>query len=283
MKTTFGSNELPHIWVHRQAKEGRCAQATSFNGDSYFSYVTKIGKRITHKGRTAYLLRHTGFSSSTTSKHQNHLGGAIPGTDTVFYCSGSLDEITGTKLFKQSLRMAANAAVRAERAVSCQAQHLAAQADWLRQAKAVAEFFGLKSKVPDIQTILASLEKAEAAEKKRKEAAQRKAERGAQETIGRWLAGESVGFPFSVQRCYVRKEGDELVTSRGARVPLLQAKLAFRFATTKRETGWQRNGEQFAVGSYQLDAINAEGIVAGCTRIGWTEIERFAKSEGWTA
>lgn len=283
MKTTFDSKELPHIWVHRQAKEGRCAQATSFSGDSYYSYSLKIGKRITHKGKTAYLLLHTGVSSVTTSKHQNHLGSAIPGADTVFYCSGELDEITGAKLFKQSLRHAATAAIRAERAISCRAEHLAAQANWLRQAESVAKYFGLKSKVPGIQTILASLKKAEALETKRKEAAQRKAEADAQDAVNRWLAGEAIGFPSVIQRCYVRKEGDELVTSRGARVPLKDARRAFGFAVSKRAESWRRNGEAFEVGGYQLDAINAEGIVAGCTRIGWDEIERFAKSEGWTA
>lgn len=45
--------------------------------------------------------------------------------------------------------------------------------------------------------------------------------------------------------------------------------------------GWHRNGEQFAVGGYQLDAINEYGIVAGCHVIKWPECIRFATEQGW--
>ena len=61
---------------------------------------------------------------------------------------------------------------------------------------------------------------------------------------------------------------------------------AFRFAIECRERGWKRSEEAyttgpFTVGPYQLDAVNEQGVVAGCHRIAWDEIERFAKLEGW--
>ena len=47
--------------------------------------------------------------------------------------------------------------------------------------------------------------------------------------------------------------------------------------------GWRRNGESCLVGVYQLDAITNQGIVAGCHRIAWEEVERFAEEQGVTA
>lgn len=51
--------------------------------------------------------------------------------------------------------------------------------------------------------------------------------------------------------------------------------------TAMREKGWHRNGETFKVGNFQLDAVNAQGVVAGCHTILWDEIERFARTQGW--
>jgi hypothetical protein len=100
----------------------------------------------------------------------------------------------------------------------------------------------------------------------------------------RWLAGEAVCLPDvcnSPTLC--RREGEELVTSRGARVPMAAAERVYKFAQARRAAGWHRNGETCEVGHYSLDAVNAQGIVAGCHRISWEEIERFANQEGWTA
>jgi hypothetical protein len=79
----------------------------------------------------------------------------------------------------------------------------------------------------------------------------------------------------------LRAEGLELVTTKGARVPLADAERTFRFASALRSRGWHRNGENHTVGGYQLDAVNDAGIVAGCHRIAWPEIERFAKAMAW--
>lgn len=73
----------------------------------------------------------------------------------------------------------------------------------------------------------------------------------------------------------------QLVTSKGARVPLTDAERSFRFCMKVRARGWHRNGDRHAVGMYQLDAVNEQGVVAGCHRIAWDEIERFAKTQGW--
>jgi hypothetical protein len=92
------------------------------------------------------------------------------------------------------------------------------------------------------------------------------------------LDGQEIVLPYDYPTL-CRREGSELVTSRGARVPMEAAERTYRFA--KKHPDWHRNGDTHAVGPYQLDAVNAQGIVAGCHRIAWDEIERFAKQEGW--
>jgi len=108
------------------------------------------------------------------------------------------------------------------------------------------------------------------------EAAQAKFE---SEKISLWQAGENISLGYDLP-CFVRRENGELVTSKGARVPIEDAEKAYRFAKLKK-SGWHKNGETCPVGSYELDAINEAGIVAGCHRIAWDEIERFAETQNW--
>jgi hypothetical protein len=106
------------------------------------------------------------------------------------------------------------------------------------------------------------------------------------EKIAEWRAGKNVYLSGEVPTM-LRAEGDseaaEMVTSRGARVPLADAERTYRFACLMRARGWHKNGETHAIGSYQLDSVNEQGVIAGCHRVTWAEIEHFAKAQGWAA
>jgi hypothetical protein len=78
----------------------------------------------------------------------------------------------------------------------------------------------------------------------------------------------------------VNRDG-RIETSRNAVIPYEAGERCFRFALARRTKGWQRNGEKFAVGPYQLDRVDETGIKAGCHEIDWATIEEFAKQEGW--
>ncbi len=99
-----------------------------------------------------------------------------------------------------------------------------------------------------------------------------------------WLRGE--GSAYQSLHCdgptLLRAADGQMETSKGARVPLADAQRAYLFAQRVRAKGWHRNGEQFAIGHYQLDAVNEHGVVAGCHRVSWAECERFACAMGWT-
>ncbi len=98
--------------------------------------------------------------------------------------------------------------------------------------------------------------------------------------VTRWRAGKEVNLPHDCATM-LRAEGDEMVTSRGARVPLADAARTYKFAMICRDKGWHRNGQTHSIGAYQLEAINEHGVVAGCHRVTWNEIEGFAASQGW--
>lgn len=113
------------------------------------------------------------------------------------------------------------------------------------------------------------------------------------ETIQRWINGNEVRVPYDVVECYLRVErakydgsnpsvdyGDgELVTSKGARMPLDHARKALRLirAVVARGEDWHRNGQTIRLGHYQIDSIAANGDVkAGCHFVTYAEIERIA-------
>ena len=106
-----------------------------------------------------------------------------------------------------------------------------------------------------------------------------------------WQAGERRDLPHGIRKVYLRKnpkwwidENDTVQTSWGARVPLDDARLLYRFTKNLRQIGWSsESSESFDVGGFPLNRVNEHGIVVGCHRIAWNEIDRFAAQEGWAA
>jgi len=74
-------------------------------------------------------------------------------------------------------------------------------------------------------------------------------------------------------------DGKTVETSKRAYFPIEDAKRAIRFvkAVVKKGKPWERNGERFKIGIYQLDTVSACGDVkAGCHRVKFEEIERLS-------
>lgn len=274
---------------------GRCAASESFDGDRYYSYATVIAERVTLRGKVAYVLNRTQYSV-TTSGHQNGVRQAIPDGETVFEVSGigrgartlfNNAKQCGNLVFDYSVNAAAEHEGKSKRARTEYSKdfHAGMSRRMLKQAAAASEFFRLRRKV-DAATV-SRLEKRAEAERKRlakhDREEQARVEREHAEAIADWLKGESVSFPFSVTRVYLRAIDSNMETSRGARIPLVDAERAYRFATKARAKGWHRNGDRFPVGGYELDAVNDSGVVAGCHRVSWDEIDRFAATQGWAA
>jgi hypothetical protein len=287
MKTVFTSAELPHVWAHKSAPHGRCPGNLSFNGPAILSYATEIARHCEHKGKPFVIFNATSYSV-TTAKAQNEVRRAIPGGVPVFVADGigrgmSLADVKPSELFDHAVKTAAIHASKAAKARTGRDSYLAAQAACIRKAGEISAFFGLRRKVDEKTVSRLAAAETRAKAKAAKLAREREKARLARdaEEIAAWLAGDAAVRPSYHWPVMLRAEGLELVTTKGARVPLADAERTFRFASALRSRGWHKNGEAHTVGGYQLDAVNDQGIVAGCHRIAWPEIERFAKAMAW--
>ncbi len=291
MKTT--SKEIAHIWANKSAPYGKSPGAVSFDGPVIRSYSTAIARHIEHKGKPAIIYNATSYSVSTT-KHQGRIRMAIHGHNVpVFRVDGQRQgtdlRLSGDELFTHYLESAAQSLKDSEQPrirPHTREAHKGRAASFLEQAQAVAAFFNLRKKVDEraIARLAASKAKAEKAARiaqEKRDQAERERQREAYEAwinnlpapVGVYLDARLFPVAFRVE---TRDGEQELVSTLGARVPLHAAKVAYRFAMSRRGQEWRENGETCPVGHYRLNAINAHGIVAGCHRITWAELERLA-------
>lgn len=273
------NTEIAHLWAH-QTHSRASGSHFYFEGDTIYSYGSHFP--IARHYRGAVLFTTHGYSATTarhisiTRQACSHLEVFNVDDPTRDPCKADLkdysDDIKAKALTAGRARNPAAALEVLERVVS--------------EANRFAEKFGFKTRfaMPDESELAKLRERARLAanrERQVREAREAKQLADAQEAIANWLVGANVSIPYCVSKVYLRVDNGELQTSKGARVPLSEAERAFRFATAMRSKGWHRNGEQFQVGTYQLDAVNEQGVIAGCHRISWDEIERFAAAQGW--
>jgi hypothetical protein len=290
MRNVLKTSELPHAWAHQTQRAATCPGNMSFDNALVRSYGTGIARHVVNKRGPAIVFNVTSYSV-TTSRHQGKIGQSfIPGVP-VFRIgdvprSSDLRDYSGPQLFDYAIKQAEKARASVGRVKSdWKRDSLAAEESrWLQQAREVARFYGMRRKVDEkaIERLAEAEGRAKAREAKARKLAEKARDAKLAEDVARWQAGENVGISvYSFSRVLLRSEGAEVVTSRGARVPLADAERTFRFALAARERGWHRNGDVHKVGTYQLDVVNNLGVIANCHRIDWAEIERFGKAMGW--
>lgn len=290
------NSELAHLWAHQSRSQGT-GSSLSFSGPVLRSYSTAIGELVQTKDGILAVFNATIYSVST-SRHQHYARQAVSHLPSVEVygvrqgepevvpkdAEGRADKKWVREQIKTSLTKAAEWMERAGRARSPDvSRYSESQADFLvRNAETLAKWFKVRMPKVELGDLVARAEeirKQEAARRKRFEA---KLLKENAKKIEAWQNNEPGAFiPYGVGKVFLRKRTPGTVeTSKGAVIPWDDAVRLFRFALARRKKGWRRNGETFAVGPYQLDAVNKSGIVAGCHRIGFDEMERLAKKEG---
>lgn len=283
MKTVFDSTEISHIWFHGSAPHGKSPGNASFEGDAFYSYGTVIGRKIEHKGKRAVIINTTSFSVNT-SKVFGRMCAAIPMDTPKFYVEqgmGARLNFGGKELFDYAVEKSAQFLK-----IAAQTKHKGKKermegsaAHWLDEAKRVVEFFGLKRKVDErtAQRLATAKVREEKRQERERMAREQAAQKKAQDNYDSWKRGEACAQSyFPSHPVAFRVEGNELVSSLGARVSIRAACIALRFVQSRKGQEWRENGEQCPVDSYRVNAINTQGIVAGCHRITWDEIGRVA-------
>jgi hypothetical protein len=296
----FSNREIPHLWAHQTQDEARNGTGSFyFRGATIYSYGSHfpIATHVTNAQGQRAILFTSDKNSVTTSQHMSAVRHSIPSDVPVFTApcqhfgfSEAEDTYQHERNIKHyTVEVADNLSTCARARSSWNKEYRHERAVELRkEALAYASFFGLPEPVidpvPDLDSEkMAAIRsrEAQAAAKKASET-RRKAEEERlhwEATAEQWRRGEYYHYlPYSLPTM-LRIEGEEVVTSRGARFPITHAKraLALVRAVMARGEDWSRNGHSCHLGHYSIDWIEANGTVhAGCHIVSWSEIERMA-------
>lgn len=276
----MNNKEVAHLWAN-QSRPRATGSHFYFDGDTIYSYgahfaIARHYKGVvlfTRSGRSNTTARHISITRSAAS-HLTRFAVIDPTT------KPGRDDV---KAYGEEVERLSMSAARARNP----AFHLEMLESAVKQANAFCEHFGFATRFTmpgNIDELKAKAKLSAERERVATAKAQAKLEADEAEKITQWIAGEADCYVSSrIQHVYLRAKGENLETSKGARVPLGEAHKAYRFVRLQRVKGWRKNGEEFKVGDYHLDVVNEQGVVAGCHRITWAEIERFAVTQGWLA
>jgi hypothetical protein len=295
VKSVVSNGQIPHLWMHKAQPGARNSNGSLyFAGDTIYSYGSHfpIARHVT-KGKKEGVLFNTASYSPTTSGHQSRVRSAIPDTATVFNVPkladrGYEDHANNLKHYTELVAKLVAESNRGKSEWKIKRRHEAA-VQTREEARAYAKFFGLPVpkiiKVPELNSEhMEQVRKAEAArsakqaaetKRKNEERARREAE-----ALENWRKGEGSYFGCGYCESALRIKDGLVETSRGARVPIADAMRALTLvrATVKRGEVWTPQGlNGLSIGNYPLNRIEANGdISAGCHKITFAEIERFA-------
>ena len=287
IRQVYPVDMIAHLWANRSQDSARNARGTFyFEGDTVFSYSQSfpIARHVETKRGRAVLFTTRDYSV-TTSGHKwtvllacQHL--------TVFHVQHPTDSDRKGQ-FAEYRERYLELARKYSRARSNKPWILDSLRDLVDEANHFAQFFGLRSRLSmpnDLSGMVAECRAIEKRERERKQREERKRQRETEERLQKWVQGEIDYCPNGYgQPIRLRIKGDELQTSRGARVPLDHAIKAFRLIKRLHDTGqtYQRNGYSVHLGAFVLDAVDAQGnVTAGCHCVEWPEIARIATIAG---
>jgi len=300
MKTVFSSHsEVAHVWAS-QSQETGSANNVSFRGTTIYSYgwwaMAKIANGVC-------FIRNWNYSAST-SKHLSHVRRAVSHLETVRcakvdeHMKPGLNEINAYNI-SQLLTEAKNALTSfANKRTRNKVLYFNDNQAFLQNAIRYAELmqcktylknisrFDIQESVPNWSEVIERQKEkeaereAKAAEKRRKRLDEVMPELLDQEQ--KWMDGEVdktsarddvLGF-VTFPETRLRIKGEEVETSRGAKVPIREAKiLNERLKAGKDVKGWR-------VGHYTVISVNGV-LTIGCHKISQSELMRFRTKYGW--
>ena len=274
---------VAHLWANQSQDSARNQRGNfHFYGDTIYSYGSHfpIARHVETKRGRAVLFTTRDYSV-TTSGHKWTVLRACQHL-TVFHVQHPTDSDRKAQ-FDEYRQRYVELARKYSRARSNKPWILGSLRDLVDEANRFAQFFGLRSRLSmpaDLSAMETECKAMEKRERERRQRAEAKRQREALERVQHWVDGET---DFLCQQSYgpirLRIKGDELQTSRGARVPLDHAIKAFRLIKRLHDTGqaYERNGYSVHLGAFVLDAVDASGnVTAGCHTVAWEEIERVA-------
>jgi len=308
----YPTDEISHIWMHQSKADARNPQGNLFfEGKTIYSYRTSypLAEHVENaKGEKAILLRAGPAFSVTTAGHLSLVRHAIPSSAIVFevpnvratyqWAEPGIDHATNLDYFVEQSK---EALAKAQKSRKYGLDTLSKAFDYEDQALKYAAFFeiptgawGRFSFLPqgeELDALQAKLrereERAEAVDKVRRAKQEAKwAEESriralkAEEQIELWKQGNPHAHVPWGSPTMLRVKGDEVETSKGARVPVEHARRILRLvriAVAKGQDIIPTSQLESTIGYYKVDRIESSGTLhAGCHVIAYDEIERIA-------
>lgn len=288
MRHTVSPSELPHLWAHQRqdwAKSGNM----SFNLKRIFSYATCIGEFIRED---LYAISVRSFSNST-AKHQSCVWQAIPQSATVvrLHCHhiGAThiwpdNKVEAAEELAYSIEQAEDHRRSANRARvdHSRSYHEDQLHEWLNNAAILKKEFKLRIKI-DENT--ANRVKENTTRRLRQASKAKQLED--QKALEVWLAGAGHYFPKSFRdgptrlRVYTATLGPVIQSSLGIHMELDECHRLYDILRAKRAKQEWEDKADYPIAGYAVNRITPDGVIAGCHRVSWDEIERIAKQLNW--
>jgi hypothetical protein len=261
----MNNSELTHKWAHDKTLH-RSGSHLHARGDTLVSYSTSIARHM----RDGVVLLNEKTYSTTTTRHQSYARRAtthltqvmVPNDDALI---GPFNKAWARGIIKWYHDKARAAMEKQNRARS--SIWNAAEANRrLDQAAMLALIF--KIKLPDDTVIKEKL----AAESARIEAARVKSEARIKAAFAKLLPAwkkckKNVRLPCNGPITYVRRNGDNVETSKGIVLPFVVAKRYFDQA--------KAGNPPKDVAGYHVDDVNSKTVRIGCHTILWSELEEI--------
>jgi hypothetical protein len=305
-RQVFPTREIPHLWAHKTQECARNLQGNLyFHGDTIYSYGSHYPLAMhvySPKGQHAILVNVSTANSGgsvTTAGQRSRVRQSIPNDVPVYDVNGLLYGNDHTVNISSYRAQAKEALTQAQNARKYGSGRLQAAFTLRDIAESYCKFFGLDK--PDFSFLPTGKElhalHAQIAERteragladvaKEARATARRAEEARiralelPERIAAWRAHGPVNSwaLAGVTLLRMSKDGSEVETSRGARVPVDHARrvLALVQKIKERNEPFIANGHTIAIGHYRVDRIDANGTLhAGCHTIAYDEIMALA-------
>jgi hypothetical protein len=282
MKTVYSSNsELTHVWANNpDPTVFKKSGSMSCQFDKLYSYNTCIAELI---GETVVFNSYS--YSPTTSKHQSYARSSTHGVETISLDipSYNLRSLVFTQNDFNELVVKSNQQQIAELLVKVESARIKS-GYYKSQAIGIENNLRAYAKLLKLDYTPLNLDqfKADAIAENKARKAQakiRKAEKVIEqaEDLIRWRNGEDVRSHFEITA--LRVKGDEIETTKGAKIPVDHAVRAFPLLKRlhKKDASIDLSSDSIKLGYYTVNRVERDNLIVGCHSIPFNEIYEIAK------
>lgn len=296
MKTIFTNSELPHIWARQSQDEGKTSNRNLyFKGGKIYSYgshfcianIIKPGIVLfTNRKYSVSTSAHVSACSSACS-HMEQIIVAYPDG----YLSDNLKAFTSE--ISSALEIISNPRKKAETKERAKGELSSIVARVYRYLEATGQTVSKKLRDDEVRkefllhleaakneqaamSLQLKLQRREAQKQKEIDKKNAAALEEQKQKLLKWRRGANVSVSqfYNVDQVFLRAKDNEIQTSKGARVLLKSGQALYAAIKAGRDV------KGYDIDGYTVISLNGV-LKIGCHEIQRSEIDRFAKKQGW--